>query len=153
MVVRNYSTNTMHAPLEISEQTSYFRRVRHLATQDPDFQFIRGSMSGVYTSKQTAGKAKAQGLEPGYPDISWDLPRGVYHGLRIEMKRQNAKSSDVGKDQWRWLEWMAQNGYCAMVCRGCEEAWLYTMSYRDLQEGEEITLVSKLIYPQRHLWA
>lgn len=62
---------------------------------------------------------REQGVRSGCPDLSLDVPRGKYHGLRIEMKRKGGR---VSAAQLEFLSWLEGQGYRTGVCFGWTEA-------------------------------
>ena len=80
--------------------------------------------------KAEAARFMAQGVKPGVPDIFLDVARGGYHGLRIELKRNDGKSKPT-TDQRRWLNDLAEQGYMARVCRGWLDAASVIVAYLD----------------------
>ena len=62
---------------------------------------------------------KSIGLRKGVPDLLLPVARGVYHGLWIEMKAKNGKTT---KEQEGWMEALRKQGYVATVCYGAENA-------------------------------
>ena len=102
----------------------------------PDYGYIRGSMSGVRLTIGQAKKAKSNGLESGYPDISWHYKRfksngvGEYTGLYIELKKADGVPSNISDNQVKWLSWLEDQGGFCVVCFGYEAAiqvtdWYY----------------------------
>lgn len=68
---------------------------------------------------------KAEGVRAGQPDLNLDVPRGRYHGLRIEMKRADrpgAPRGRVQKSQRERIDLYQARGYAAIVCRGFHAA-------------------------------
>lgn len=63
---------------------------------------------------------KGEGVRAGVPDLFLAYPRGVLHGMFIEMKRQG--KSSVSADQKKWIDRLSAAGYSAVVCRGCPAA-------------------------------
>jgi hypothetical protein len=65
-----------------------------------------------------AGKLKALGTKPGYPDLT--LPRRHHHwsGLAIELKSSIGK---LTRDQREWLDAFEEDGWLVSVCRTLEE--------------------------------
>ena len=60
-----------------------------------------------------ASSLKSQHVSPGYPDYLLDLPRGGYHGLRIELKTPTGR---VAPEQTAWLARLTAAGFrCAIV--------------------------------------
>lgn len=45
---------------------------------------------------KAASEFKRAGGRAGYPDLILDLPSGVWHGLRIEMKAKGGKPTETG---------------------------------------------------------
>ena len=62
---------------------------------------------------------KRQGVKRGVPDLCLPVPRGIYHGLYMEMKTETGKTSP--EQDW-WLTELAREGYAALICHGWENA-------------------------------
>lgn len=62
---------------------------------------------------------KRQGVRAGVADLFLSVPRGVFSGLWIEMKR---KDGMVRPEQREFLSKMKALGYDCAVCRGAEAA-------------------------------
>ena len=62
---------------------------------------------------------KRAGLQKGFPDLFFPLPRGSFHGLFIEMKYGKNKTTPEQKE---CLAALTQNGYLCAVCYGCDDA-------------------------------
>ena len=60
------------------------------------------------------------GLRAGVPDLILAVPRGVYHGLFIEMKRP--KGSRTSPEQRAFIESLNAQGFKAVVCKGADAA-------------------------------
>ncbi len=117
------------SPLEAHEQRMLFawadlhkdRRVR-LLYAIPN----AGGYSGGFGSnaRRVAGALK-EGVRKGFPDIGLPVARWnqggfelQYHGLFIELKRENARPSDTTKAQLAWHEALREQGYKVVVCPG-----------------------------------
>lgn len=81
-------------------------------------------------------RAVQEGLLKGMPDICVDEPRGEYHGLRIEMKRDKrnkdgSRPVDVlpSVDQLAIHEKLRANGYAVQVCYGTVDAMKALCNY------------------------
>jgi hypothetical protein len=107
------------APLEHREQcivAAYLRarRIRFFAVPN-----------GGHRSAITGARMKAEGQEPGVPDlvITKRPPRllGVV-GAVIEMKRRDGVPSDVTPAQRDWLEHLAEEGWKTHVAYGADSA-------------------------------
>ena len=68
----------------------------------------------------TAMKLKAEGVEPGVPDIFFAHARLGYHGLFIEMKK--VKGGTTSPIQWGVIAKLNDAKYYACVCRGAKSA-------------------------------
>ncbi len=63
---------------------------------------------------------KAQGMQPGIPDLCIPIARGGYHGLFLELKR--LKGGVVSESQKFWIDALTKEGYFAVVCKGADAA-------------------------------
>lgn len=66
-----------------------------------------------------AARLKAQGVKAGVPDLCIPVARGNYHSLYIEMK---APKGRISEKQSEWLALLREQGMCAIVCYGAENA-------------------------------
>lgn len=71
-------------------------------------------------SPAMAAKAAATGLQKGMPDLMIPMPRGSYHGLFLELKRE--KGGTVSEWQQYWIDMLRYQGYRAEVVRGLDAA-------------------------------
>lgn len=105
-------------PLEHQEQVTL------LEWFDLQYPALRKRMAAVPNAGKmnaTIGKRmNREGRRKGYPDLQLLVPHNGYHGLIIEMKRQDG--GEVSPEQMDWLEWLAQMGYEVAVCAGFEAA-------------------------------
>lgn len=76
-----------------------------------------------------AVKFKRMGVKKGVPDIVIPIARKGHHGLYIELKRVNGRPSDLSDEQKEWLTRLEQEGYCAMVAFGFDQARLIVDNY------------------------
>ena len=83
------------------------------------FPYIVSHSAGRRVGKGL-GWAKQQGLRPGIPDIQIPIPRGDFHGLWIELKREDESKARVSAAQKAWLGWLNLSGQCARVCYGAD---------------------------------
>lgn len=70
-------------------------------------------------SASAGAKLKSVGLSPGVPDLCIPVARGGYHSLYIEMKAEGGKPTEA---QARWIWRLREEGMCAWVCYGAENA-------------------------------
>lgn len=79
-----------------------------------------------------AARMKSEGVRRGYPDLQMDVPRGGFHGLRIEMKR--IKGGSVSPEQKEVHQFLREQGYSVAVCRGNDEAIAVIKDYLTIGE-------------------
>jgi hypothetical protein len=84
---------------------------------------------GGHRRKGVAGKLVAEGVRRGYPDVLFDVPRGPWHGLRVEMKAEDGVVSD---DQLAWISRLLRHGYLAVVAENAEHAKRIALDYWQL---------------------
>lgn len=85
----------------------------------PELEFLAAWPNGGLRHPAVANRLKAEGVKPGPFDLHLDVPRGTFHGLKIEMK---SKTGRLRQDQRRWMAHYIRNGYMAVVCRGSQQA-------------------------------
>ena len=108
---------------EAKEQENFVQYLRLNAI--PHFAIPNGGSR----NRIEAANLKRQGVIAGVPDMMIPLPNKKYSGLFIEMKRK--KGGVVSKYQKRWIEFLNQYGYKAVVCKGNEEAINAVQEYLD----------------------
>lgn len=85
----------------------------------PELKLIYHIPNGGKRGKSEAVRLKHGGVKKGVPDLCLPVPRKNYHGLYIEMKYGNGRTS---KEQKEWILNLNNQGYKAVVCNGFEEA-------------------------------
>jgi hypothetical protein len=88
--------------------------------------------NGGLRDNKTAGELYDEGVKSGYPDITGDVPCGIYHGLYIELKYGKGKPSD---NQKAALSRKTARGYFCALCYGHEEAIAVIKEYLALAAG------------------
>lgn len=84
------------------------------------------TQNGTYCTPHEKQKLIKSGLEIGCPDIIIFEPRGIYHGLIIEIK---SKIGIVKKIQKNFLELLNRKTYHAIVCFGVDQCIKETEKY------------------------
>lgn len=109
-------------PTEDEEQMALFTWANHMAVSGhlPELARLFHVPNGGSRGPAEAGRFKAMGVKRGVPDVFLDVPRGGFHGLRIEMKRR--RGGVLSDDQADWIDWYNSIGYRAAVCYGWDEA-------------------------------
>lgn len=107
-------------PTESAEQQLLFRWLNFQSGKFPELNLAFHIPNGGSRNKLEAANLKRQGVKSGVPDICLPVPRGRYHGLYIELKRQ--KGGTTNKNQENWLFKLSLQGYRVEVCKGWEAA-------------------------------
>lgn len=118
----------------------YFQQVRvfdYFERYNPDdiYELLHSIPNGGLRSKGTAAQMKAEGQKPGYPDMGLDAARGIYHGLRIELKHGKNIASE---EQKGWQVRLTKEGYCALILFDWERAVEAILTYWNLGKGESL---------------
>lgn len=98
----------------------------------PELEMLHITANGQYRP----GQRPEPGLihSAGYPDISLDVARGQWHGLRIELKVGRNKPTERQRD---WLRRLHKYGYKTAVCRDLPSAQALIVSYLKGDSGLE----------------
>lgn len=114
-------------PTESAEQINLFSWADFASGAHPELRWLYHIPNGGKRCAATAGRLKAEGVKSGVPDLCLPVPRGGYHGLYIEMKRERGGGTSENQDIW--LEFLARQGYAAAVCNGWEAASKTLLEY------------------------
>lgn len=107
-------------PSEEQEQITLFEWAETMTYTYPDLRWLYHVPNGGSRGTAEAGRFKAMGVKSGVPDVALDIPRGGFHGLRVEMKR--TKGGKLSDAQREWIDHYNAIGYRAVVCHGWQEA-------------------------------
>lgn len=94
--------------------------------------------NGGKRTKREAVKFKKMGVKRGMPDYILCVPRGVYHGCFIEVKRK--EDGDVSLYQRKRIELLREQGYFVDVAEGMEDGLSMIHNYLKLKENESLTV-------------
>ena len=101
------------------EQAAQIHVVGWLHLAKPDVLFTASIQENTYSFKMRSLRMK-MGYRAGTPDLQILEPRGGYHALFVEMKREvGGKTSE---EQKVFHEELRKRGYKVEVCHGGEEA-------------------------------
>lgn len=114
-------------PSESVEQICLFRWAAFSVGAHPELKLMYHIPNGGKRNITTAKRLKAEGVKAGVPDIHLPVPRGGYHGLYIELKKQRGNTTTENQDFW--LEALSEQGYSTAVCKGWEEASKVILNY------------------------
>ncbi len=117
-------------PTEAQEQTAYFEWAKLAACKNKELAYAFAIPNGGSRNVVEARNLKLQGVKRGVPDICIPVKKGKYGALFIEMKRQ--KNGSLSKEQKEMINYLNDNGYKAVVTKGCQEAIEETIKYFNL---------------------
>lgn len=124
-----YTNSESVSPVSESvEQIALFRWAAYAECTYPELALMYHIPNGGMRNKAVAGKLKAEGVKAGVPDIHLPIARAGYHSLYIEMKAVGGKTSKI---QEAWLSRLNEQGHCAVVCYGFEQALDVIVKYLD----------------------
>lgn len=109
----------------------YGEKMRGGATADA-YDHIYHVPNGGQRSKSTAASLKGQGVKAGVSDLVLAIARGGYHGLYLEFKATPPDHAALADSQREWLGKVEQQGYCAVLARGLDEAKAVIREYMSL---------------------
>lgn len=95
--------------------------------QYPQLKRLVHIPNGGSRHKAEAGKLKAMGVKPGFPDLLLPIIKANWYGLFIELKR--LKGGIISDEQKDWLQFLRSQGYGAIVCYGWLEARKVLIDY------------------------
>lgn len=107
-------------------QIAYFDLIKTYRPKYEDLYMVYSIPNGLKLHPLTAQKAVDSGLTKGIWDINIDVPRGTYHGAKMEIKTVKGYLST---DQKKYKLYYEAKGYLCVVCRSCDEAWKFTLDY------------------------
>ena len=108
-----------NAQPEAIEQAKVIAWARANERNYPYLQLLHCSLNGVKMTKAQAGRAIAQGMLSGVPDLFLPVRRGGYAGLYIEMKWGKNTTTPNQKTYKADVE---SQGFLAKVCYSAKEA-------------------------------
>lgn len=99
-------------------QVALFRWVELQKRVYPDLALLFAIPNGGERNAIVAAKMKAEGVRRGVPDLFLPVPRGLWHGLFIELK---AGRNTASPEQKEWIARLSAQGYRVEVMR---DDWL-----------------------------
>jgi hypothetical protein len=119
--------------IESAEQQALMQWAELSLGNRPELKLLYHIPNGGKRNKITAARLKKEGVKAGVPDLCLPVPRGMYHGMYIEMKAPKGKTT---KNQDEWIKSLEEQGYYVVVCHGWEKAMSELLYYLDqLKEG------------------
>jgi len=90
---------------------------------DLQYPQLKGRLAAVPNAGKmpvwVGARFNREGRRKGFPDLILLTPRRGFHGLVIELK---TKTGRLSPEQTDWLNWLSQQGYLAVLCRGLDAA-------------------------------
>lgn len=120
---------------EHHEQVTLFEWLYYNRGKYPVLQKAFAIPNGGLRNKVVAGKLKAEGVKSGVPDLMLPTARKGKHGLFIEMKAKNGKTS---VNQKKWILDLLTEGYSVQVCFGSGQAINTIIDYLSLPERMKV---------------
>lgn len=111
---------------EFQEQRSFLSWASENAVSVPALGLLYAIPNGGHRSKAAAGKARAEGVKRGVPDLHLPVSRKGYLTLYIEMK---TKYNGCNHQQDAWHDALEEEGHMVRVCYGCEAAKVAILDY------------------------
>lgn len=124
-------------PSESVEQATVIDWAQAMRHRFPDLTLLYASQAGARVSWKQAKRLKAEGMQPGVPDLHLPIARGGYHGLWIEMKRRR-RAVLSARQRW-WHDRLALEGHRVCVCKGAEHAIAVLFAYLSLPRAQRIS--------------
>lgn len=118
---------------EDTEQAAVISWAQWQLNQHPELKLLHHCPNGGSRNKAEAVKLKQMGVVAGVPDLHLPVPKGIYHGLYIEMKYGDGR---LEKSQREFLSSAAGYGYYAVCCYGAEEAISIIREYLKLKTAD-----------------
>ena len=88
------------------------------------------SPAGMINNPRIGAITKKMGYRAGTSDMLFFEPRGIWHGLMIELKIPAALgTSKVSPEQKKWQIDALERGYKAVICYGHDETMLVLKEY------------------------
>jgi hypothetical protein len=125
-------------PTESADQIALFEWAALQCGKYPELELLYAIPNGGHRHKATAARLRAEGVKAGVPDLCLPVARGGFHGLYIELKRE--QGGQVQDTQLAWLANLTMQGYRAVVCKGFEAAVWEIESY--MRSGKYERLVN-----------
>lgn len=104
---------------EAQEQVALMQWANLHRGKYPELELLYHIPNGGSRHPAEAARLKQQGVKAGVPDLCLPVARCGCNGLYIELKAGRNKPT---KDQIKWLEQLARQGYRAITCWGFEAA-------------------------------
>lgn len=107
----------------------------------PDFfPYVYSVPNGGHRTKRTAMLMNAEGLMGGVQDIAVSYPRGIYHGMFLEVKTDKGSASKVQKEV---KERFSNVGYHCVIEKGFDACLAALKAYFALPNFDGISIIKE----------
>lgn len=107
-------------------KAAFFAHVREARRRDKRFDLVFSIPSGRQPSVVLASRLKAEGVEPGVPNVFCAIPSGDYHWLWLKLKSPGASLSHNEAEK---ISRLREAGYRVEVARDAAEAFNIVEEY------------------------
>ena len=119
---------------EAQAQAALITWMGYETRKHPELAYLYSIPNDIRTTPRRAARAKAMGMKAGVPDLCLPVPRGIWHGLYIEMKHGTNKATPAQED---FLRFLGRVGYATCVCYSAQIARDKILTYLNLPKPEE----------------
>jgi hypothetical protein len=115
--------------LESDLQRAIIMWASTMERQHPELAWLWHCPNGGKRDAKEATGMKAQGVRAGVVDLHLDVPRGGFHGLKIELKKPGCKCPNPSPEQVKYLDFVKSQGYDTLVSNNFEECKAKILAY------------------------
>jgi hypothetical protein len=119
--------------MERAHHVALIKWVRTVNTTYPVLKLLYAVPNGGDRNLYVAKKLKAEGVMAGVADLCLPAARRGYHGLYLELKSEEGAAT---KEQKAFLRGVLEEGYCAVIAHGVDEARAVLEWYIGTTENE-----------------
>jgi hypothetical protein len=124
--------------LERRHQVALIKWVKAVKDAYPVLKLLYAVPNGGYRNIYVARKLKAEGVRAGVADLCLPAARRGYHGLYLEMKSEEGVAT---KEQKAFLRGVLEEGYCAVIAQGVDEARALVRWYIGISDHEPASVL------------
>lgn len=111
-----------------------------LERQYPQYMgYWKAVPNGGHRSGTSAGRMQYEGQKTGAQDLDFDLPKGIYHGMKLEVKTDTGTPS---KDQIEARDRFSSVGYYCLIEKEFEACWTAIVRYFALPDFDNKTKIT-----------
>lgn len=127
---------------EDTEQITVIQWAEWNREEHPELKWLYHCPNGGSRNKVEAIKLRQMGVKAGVSDLHLPYPKGIYHGLFIEMKYGKNRRQE---SQIEFMEDMEEAGYFVSTCYTAEDAIIIIRKYCELNPQEVMDIPNNSI--------